>query len=107
LYHCSKYGALVEDATTCNNGGHAQQSEKPTASSSICERELYRLKIARKPELTPSSNLLYVPIRSEQSNELSQRLEQALKRVELLSYAVIGLSVIILIETLYWTGFIG
>ena len=87
--YCPNCGALVSDATFCSKCGTflgPRQSPKPKSDQ---------------------PRILYSPTRSTLSNNLSQRLERAWRRVELLSYMAIGLSVIILLETLYWIGVFG
>ncbi|HML02082.1 MAG TPA: hypothetical protein VK487_01780 [Candidatus Bathyarchaeia archaeon] len=52
---------------------------------------------------SPSSTATSTQIRSNiGAGQLSERLEKALRRTELLSYAAIGLSVLVLIFVLYY-----
>ena len=77
--YCPHCGALVADNTTvCKNCGASLQLQQVGASQS-----------SQSPQPAVSKPF--------QSGELSQRLENALKRTELLSYAAIGLAVVILI----------
>jgi uncharacterized membrane protein YvbJ len=80
--YCPHCGALVaEDATICRNCGASLQPQQLGAPQS-----------SQSPQPTVSK----IPS-NVSAGELPQRLEKALKRTELLSYAAIGLAVVILI----------
>jgi hypothetical protein len=88
--YCPNCGELVsEDATFCAKCGSSVGATQPPT-----------------PQPYPARSS-YSPSRSALPSHLSQRVERAWRRVELLSYAVVGLSVIILLETLYWVGLFG
>jgi uncharacterized membrane protein YvbJ len=80
--YCPHCGALVADnATTCGNCGASLQPQQLGAPQS---------------SQSPQPAVSKIPS-NVSAGELSQRLEKALKRTELLSYAAIGLAVVILI----------
>lgn len=91
--HCPNCGVLVsEDAGFCSKCGASLGPSQPTTPS--------------PPQRGfPSSDSQYSSARSTQPYGSSEQLERAWKRAEKLSYAVIGLSVVALLETLYWLGF--
>jgi uncharacterized membrane protein YvbJ len=90
--YCPHCGALVaEDATTCRNCGASIQSQQlgvPQSSQPPQSAVSKPFQSEAPVSSTPSPAAV---------GELSQRLEKALRRTELLSYAVIGLAVVILI----------
>ena len=78
---CPKCGATVsEDATACSNCGSPLNSAQTSPA----------------PFQSTSTNSMTLPTRTDNS-DLSTRLEKALRRSELLSYAAIGLAVVIVI----------
>lgn len=86
---CPRCGAFVSsEATFCPVCGYALKVQ-PQRSPSFPES-------AASPWTTSTSPL--------QSNE---RLEKVLGRTRLLVYVVLGLSLIVLLESLYWAGFFG
>ena len=82
-------GVVLEGASFCSQCGSRLPSPQPT------ELRLYPARSLRSP------------LRSATPHNGSQRLERAWRRVELLSYTVVGLSIILLLETLYWVGVFG
>jgi uncharacterized membrane protein YvbJ len=99
--YCPHCGALVaEDATVCRNCGASLQLQQLGApqSSQSPQPAVSKPLQSEAPVSSPPSPAASTQIPSNVSaGELSQRLEKALRRTELLSYAVIGLAVVILI----------
>ena len=88
---CPKCGKLnPDDATYCTNCGAPLSSTSQPEMSKPFQPEAATM----SPPLPATSTQIPGNVRT---GELSQRLEKALRRSELLSYAAIGLSVLILI----------
>jgi uncharacterized membrane protein YvbJ len=99
--YCPHCGALVADnATTCGNCGASLQPQQLGApqSSQSPQPAVSKPFQSEASVSNPQSPAASTQIPSNvSSGELSQRLEKALRRTELLSYAIIGLAVVILI----------
>ena len=92
---CANCGAVVnEEDLFCPRCGRAL---KPGLSASTSPR----------PPVQPVPDSVPLPVRSVPPYESLVRLERAWRRVERLSYVVLGLSVILLLESMYWWGFFG
>ncbi|MCJ7635144.1 zinc ribbon domain-containing protein [Candidatus Bathyarchaeota archaeon] len=90
---CPKCGTFVSsDATFCSMCGSPLQPQQPM----------------EPPFPQPTSRPWGTsPTRYGQPIGLSERLEKALGRARLLGFIILGLSVVILLESLYWSGFFG
>ena len=88
---CPKCGKLnVDDATYCTNCGASLGGTSQSEFSGPFQSEV--------PTSSPSQPTASAQMPSNiKASELSQRLEKALRRTELLSYAAIGLSVLVLV----------
>jgi len=91
---CPKCGKLnTDDAIYCTNCGASLSSTSQPAVPKPVQSEA--------PISIPPPPATSTEIPSDvNARKLSQRLENALRRAELLSYAAIGLSVLILIVTI-------
>jgi len=88
---CPKCGKLnTDDATYCTNCGASLSSTSQPAVSKPFQSEA---PVSSPPSPATSTQILG----KVGAGELSQRLEKALRRTELLSYAAIVLSVLVLI----------
>jgi uncharacterized membrane protein YvbJ len=91
--YCSNCGALVnENAAFCSKCGTVLSNQQPNISELV------------QPTDAPFNSSVFP---SSQTNESLEQLGKAYKRAKLFSYIIIGLTLIILVETFYWFGFFG